>query len=198
MKVSLAPTSLLLISALASCSTAESIEEPYDPSVAREWLRDFGAKYAYDTGYMEQLLSLSPAAYDAFTASMGMSEHRVHLSVEAHFVACISALLADDCGACTQLNLRMASEAGVDRGVLRQLLEDPDRLPPTLQLIHDYATQVVRGGNAVPAQVTRLRQILGDEAFAELAVNVVGSRIYPALRRAMGAEVVCPPPHVNF
>jgi hypothetical protein len=198
MKISLGTAALLVVSLLACCSTAADSEKQSGELATREWLRDFGAKYAYDTGYMVQLLDLSPAAYDVFASAMAMSEHRVHLSVEEHFVACISALLADDCGACSQLNLRMASEAGVDRAVLRQLLEEPDRLPTTLQLIHDYATQVVRGGNADPARVALLRQILGDEAFAELAINVIGVRIYPALRRAMGAEVACPPPNLNF
>lgn len=164
----------------------------------RAQLREFGAKYQYDVGYMEQLLDLSPAAYDAFAAAMAMSEHREHLPLDAHFVACISALLADDCGACTQLNLRMAAEAGVDRVVLRQLLEDPGSLPPVLRLVYEHATQVVRGGNADAARVAELRAALGDAAFAELAVNIIGSRIYPALRRALGAERACPPPNLDF
>ncbi|HEX5052029.1 MAG TPA: hypothetical protein VFZ65_09675 [Planctomycetota bacterium] len=185
------PSLALLLAACAATDTS-------DPAATRAWLKDFAAQYSYDTGYMERLLDLSPAAYDTFAAAMGMAEHRVHLPVDAHYVGCISALLADDCGACTQLNLRMAVEAGVHRALLRQLLEDPDSLPPVLRMVHDYATQVVRGGNADAARVQQLRWQLGDEGFAELAVNVLGCRIYPGLRRAMGAEVSCPPPTLDF
>lgn len=198
-RLSFALPSLALLLGV-SCSATDARQEPQgsDPAATRAWLAEFGEKYAYDTGYMEQLLAFSPAAYDTFAAAMGMSEQRAHLPVDAHFVTCISALLADDCGACTQLNLRMAVEAGVDRAVLRQLLEDPDRLPPVLRMIRDHATQVVRGENADVARVAQIRQALGDEAFAELTVNILGCRIYPALRRALGAEVVCPPPTLDF
>lgn len=191
------PYILTLVFATACASTDAPGTTP-DPVATRAWLREFGATHAYDTGYLEQLLELSPAAYGAFAAAMGMAEHRVHLPVDAHFVACISALLADDCGACTQLNLRMAVAAGVDRKILRQLLDDPSRLPPVLRLVHEHATQVVHGGNADAARTARLRAALGDEAFGELAVNILGCRIYPALRRALGAEVSCPPPNLDF
>lgn len=198
MKTSLAVSCLLAIQLTTSCSTAPAVESHADPAATRAWLHDFGSTYAYDTGYMEQLLDLSPTAYEAFAAAMAMAEQRTHLSATEHFVACISALLADDCGACTQLNLRMAVAAGVDRDLLRQLLEKPDGLPAELRAIRDYATQVVHGGNAGRELVRQLRTTLGDAAFAELAVNVLGCRIYPGLRRAMGAEVACPPPTLDF
>jgi hypothetical protein len=181
-----------------SCSTAASASGGSEPAPTGAWLRDFGTKYSYDVGYMEQLLAASPAAFATFEAAMGMAGHRVHLPVDAHYVACISALMADDCGACTQLDLRLAVEAGVDRAVLRQLLEDPRQLPPTLRLVHEHATQVVKGGNADAARVAELRRVLGDAAFGELAVNILGSRIYPGLRRTMGAEVACPQPTLDF
>jgi alkylhydroperoxidase family enzyme len=92
----------------------------------------------------------------------------------------------------------MAVEAGVDRAMLRTLLTEPASLPPPLRDVHAYATQVVRGGNATAAQVAALRAAFGDAAFGELAVNVIGCRIYWALRRTMGAEVACPPPSLDF
>ncbi len=198
MKLLLALAVVLAFQLATACkSTVEGVAQA-NSDATRMWLQEFGATYDYDIGYMEQLLDLSPAAYGEFEAAMGMAELRVHLPVDAHFVARISALLADDCGACTQLNLRMAAEAGVDREVLRQVLEDPNSLPPVLRLVYEHATQVVRGGNADAARVQQLKSAFGDEAYAELAVNILGSRIYPALRRAMGAEVSCPPPTLDF
>lgn len=189
-----------VVSMFASACSTTADAAPAPPTIAEQHaqLREFGTHYGYDTGYMEQLLDLSPAAYDTFAAAMAMSEHRVHLPVDAHYVACLSALMADDCGQCTQLNLRMAVEAGVDRALLRQLLEAPEQLPPLLRLVHDHAVQVVHGDNADPARVAQLRAAFGDEAFAELAVNILGARIYPALRRALGAERACPPPSLDF
>ncbi|MGE3171515.1 MAG: hypothetical protein AB7O97_02740 [Planctomycetota bacterium] len=193
--------SILLAAALATaCATAPPAADaaPADAAATRQWLQEFGATYGYDVGYLEALLDRSPAAYATFAAAMGMAEHRVHLPADAHFVALISALIAYDCGQCTQLNLKMAVEAGVDRELLRLVLERPADLPPTLRLVHEYAAAVAGGRNADAATVARLRAELGDAAFGELAVNVLGAAIYPALRRAMGAETVCPPPTLDF
>lgn len=181
----------------ASCSSTTPAPAA-DVDATRAWLAEFEEHYGYDTGYMENLLGLSPAAYDRFAAAMGMAEPGAHLTPEQHHVGVISALMADDCGACGQLALKMAVEAGVDRDLLRGLVDAPEGLPTPLRTIHAYATQVVRGGNASTESVTELRAALGDEGFAELAVNVLGCRIYPGLRRAMGAETACPPLTLDF
>lgn len=201
MKHTLGLLILVMPALVGGCSTPlrEDASAPASSAVdTRAWLQDFGAEYSYDVGYMEMLLDLSPAAFEAFAAGMGMAEQRKHLPADAHYVGVISALLADDCGQCTQLNLRLAAEAGVDRALLGRLLESPGSLSFPLDLVHEYATQVVEGRNADPDTVGQLRATLGDEAFAELAVNVLGARIYPALRRAMGAEIECPPPSLDF
>lgn len=191
--------------ALTGCaSTDGGPVAPHDPTSAaviaehQAFLTGFGDAYGYDVGYMEQLLHLSPRAYDAFAGIFEISEFRSELPVDAHFVARVSAMLADDCGACTQLGLQMAVEAGVDREVLRILLEEPAGLPPLLYLVHEYATQISRGENANAEAVGELKAAFGDAAFGELVTTVLGTRFYPALRRAMGAEVACPPPTLDF
>ncbi|MDF1836444.1 MAG: hypothetical protein P1V35_01125 [Planctomycetota bacterium] len=195
-------TLIAIVPACASTSQQpDPIVEEAQPQTVddiKAWLAGFEENYKYDVGYMEELLTLSPAAYEAFAGGMGMAELRGKLPVEAYFVGTTSALLADDCGQCSQLNIRMAVEAGVDRSILKHLLEDPSGLAPNLRLVNRYATQVVGGQNASPELVAQLKETFGDEAFAELAVNVLGVRIYPALRRAMGAETACPAPNLNF
>ena len=199
-KANIAALICLALHACAATGAAGDAEQkkPLDVAATRVWLRDFGAQYAYDVGYLEQLLNASPAAYETFAAAMGMADHRVHLPIDAHFVACISALMSDGCGACAQLNIKMAVEAGVDRQLLQQLLKDPERLPTALALVHRFACQVVKGHNADSATLDGLRAAYGDAGIGELAVNVLGARIYPALRRSMGAEFSCPDPTVDF
>ena len=75
MKLSHALSGLVAILLAAACSTtgANPIAQPsaHDPATiadTRTQLREFGAKYEYDIGYLEQLLGLSPAAYDASAA----------------------------------------------------------------------------------------------------------------------------------
>ena len=97
----------------------------------------------------------------------------------------------EDCGACAQLNLRMAVEAGVDRGLLRTLIESPDRLPAPLRDVRDHVRSVVLGTESDSARAARLREQYGEAAFAELAVVIAGCRIYPTIKRALQRSGHC-------
>lgn len=175
----------------------EEMTAAIDVQSARREMRAFAARYDYDMAYLELLLDLSPSAYAAFTGARRLSRHQGPLSPEVHAVACIAAMLRDDCGACTQLHLRMAAEAGIDRAILAAQLDDPSTLPPLLRLVHEHSQHVVGGDNAHGAAVAELRRELGDEGFAALSVTIVGCRIYPALKRALGEERTCRAPRLD-
>ncbi|MCB1034220.1 MAG: hypothetical protein KDD47_10345 [Acidobacteria bacterium] len=114
-----------------------------------------------------------------------MSRFREVLPVEAHYVARVAAMLAEDCGPCTQLNLRMALEAGVEKGLLEALIHRPDELPEPLRALREYAFAVASGDSPTEEQAAVVRQAFGDGAPAELAVLIAGSRIYPTAKRAL-------------
>ena len=177
-------------------STAQETALPTQPTAAehRAWLANFGEQYHYNVGYMEALLDASPAAFEAFLAGTGMANQRAHLSPEVYHVGVISALIADDCGECSQLGLLLALEEGVERDLLQTLLDAPDRLAAPLDLVSQYASEVARGNNASLETIAKLKSALGDRAFGELATSVLGVQLYPALRRALGKEVECLPP----
>lgn len=162
-----------------------------DATDPRAALRAFGETYKYDASYIVQLLDASPGAYEAFAVAQGMSQYRKELPLDAHFVARISTMLADDCGACRNLNIRMALEAGVARAVLQALISDASALPAELRDVHDHTLGVVRNGPPNKERADRLRARYGAEAFAEIAVVITGSRIYPTLKRALLADVSC-------
>ena len=156
-----------------------------------EQLRAFADHYAYDTSYMEFMLEAAPDAFAAFAAAQGMSEHRQALPVDDHHVAHVATMQGEDCGPCAQLNLRMAVEAGVDRGLLQCLLDDPSGLPSHLRDVRDHATAVASGGDVDQERVARLRAHYGDTAFAELALSIAGCSLYPTLKRALGYGQHC-------
>ena len=160
-------------------------------STQKQQLVEFGQAYDYDTSYLVELLEASPGAFAPFTAAQGMAEYRDRLPLDAHFVARISAMQSEDCGACGQLNLRMAAEAGVDRDLLRTLIEDPARLPGPLRDVRDQARRSVAGGSPDPELAERLRRHYGADGFAELAVLITGCRIYPGLKRALSTPTSC-------
>lgn len=130
-------------------------------SETRQQIRTFGDTYQYDAGYLLALHDASPGAYAAFAAGMSMSSFRETLPLDAHYVARISAMQADDCGPCAQLNLRMAVEAGVDRALLRTLIEHPDQLSAELQDVREHALAVCRGPEQDDARADRIRAHYG-------------------------------------
>lgn len=168
------------------------------PDATRAHLSAFGKQFAYDTGYLQELLSAAPTAYERFAAAQSMAQNHGVLSKEAHAIACTTVMLADDCGACAQLNLRMAAAVGVSRDVLQTLLEQPSALPPVLHDIHDHARAVTAGAASTPELVARLQTELGEPGFAELAVVITGARIYPTLKRAFGQSTHCRKPSLDF
>jgi len=168
------------------------------PSEVRAGIAAFGAHYSYDTAYLQALYDAAPGAHTAFSAAMPLSRHREALPRDAHFIARVAAMHTDDCGACTQLNLRMAVEAGVDRTLLRTLLEAPEHLPADLALVRAHAIQVVSGENADPERLARLTERYGAHGVAELATAIAGGRLFPTLKRALGLESACALPHLDF
>ncbi|MFQ5509235.1 MAG: hypothetical protein ACE5FN_07850 [Leptospirillia bacterium] len=156
-----------------------------DTQTIKSEMRAFAQTYDYDMGYLESLVDTSPGAYDAFAAGMGMSLYRKALPLDAHFVARVATMQGEDCGPCAQLTLKMAVEAGVDRDLLALLIAQPERLPAPLRDVHGHALAVTRETFPDPERAARIRTHYGDEAFAELAVSITGSRLYPTLKRAL-------------
>lgn len=163
------------------------------PEHVRAELRAFGEHYDYDASYLERLMDAAPGAFARFAAAMAMARPHEVLPADAASVAKAAVLLHDDCGPCLQLGLRMAVEAGVGRDVLNAALHSPAKLPQPLRDVYDHARQVVGGENGDPERIERLRAALGTQGFAELAVAIVGARIYPTLKHALGEGAACVP-----
>lgn len=154
-------------------------------------LAAFSQMFDYDVTYLREMLDTSLPAYEVFASARGMSGHRVKLPVDAHAVACVTTMLVRDCGPCTQLQLKMAVQAGVARPVLDALLNEPENLSPSLRDIYDHVQTVA--GDAPPddARLQRLRDSFGAEGLVELGLAIAGSQVFPTLKRALGHAKTC-------
>jgi hypothetical protein len=159
-------------------------------SIKRE-MAEFSEAFDYDASYMVDLAEASLGAYQAFAAAQALGQCRAALPLDAHAVAGISTTMAEDCGECAQLGLRMAVQRGVDRALLRLLIEAPSELPAPLADVRDHARAVCAGEPDDPARAARLHAVYGDAGVAELAVCITGARIYPTLKRALSRSALC-------
>lgn len=169
--------------------THATVPDPLSDS--REALQSFGRHFDYDVGYLLALADASPEAFRAFEAAMAMSRVQKAASAEALHIAKIAAMRAQDCGPCTELSLKIAREAGVAEAVIQGALRGGKGLDGAQRDLHDYARAVALDEEMPPDLLPRLEARLGRAALAEIAVNIVGTRIYPTLKRALGQAKSC-------
>lgn len=162
-----------------------------DDQILHDQISDFEQHYDYDAGWMHDLLNRSAAAFAQFDSARPMTVYHDQLPTEAHYTAAITVMQAEDCGPCLELNLKLALEAGVDRAILQTLLHQPDSLPQPLSDIRRHTLSVLNGDPPDQETATRLEAHYGAAAFAELALCIVGVRIYPTLKRALLHENHC-------
>ncbi len=163
-----------------------------DPLAAsRRMIQEFGRHYGYDISFLEELMDSSPGAFRAFEAAMPMARVAKASPAEAVFIVKIAAMRARDCGPCTELNLKMAREAGVSEDVIQCALRGGNGLNAEQRDLHDYARGVTRNEELDPDLLPRLQKRWGREIVAELAVNIIATGIYPTLKRAFGHAQSC-------
>ena len=151
----------------------------------RESIQAFGRRYRYDMSYQLDLLDAAPEAFETFARAQGTSSHRRALPLDAHYVARLAMMQAEDCGDCVAINLRMALEAGVERELLRTLLERPHELSASLRDVRDHAFDVSAKPKPDAARVARLQAALGHDGFAELSVCLAGCRLFTTVKRSL-------------
>lgn len=162
-----------------------------DLEASRQNLKAFGQHFGYDVGYLLELMDASPVAFLAFEAAMPMARVQKIATVEAVHIAKIAAMRAQDCGPCTELSLKIARESGVAESVIQGALRGGKGLDAEQREIHDYARAVALNEELEPELLPRLEARLGKAALAEIAVNIVGMRLYPTLKRALGHAQSC-------
>src|SRR6185312_9175589 len=106
----------------------------------RRKLDAFERAYSYDISYARDLLDADPAALIAYSKVVGMAGYRKGVPRDPWFAAGIAAVLAEDCGPCTQLGVDRAAEAGVPSKVVRAVVAgDTDAMPDDVALAYRFA-----------------------------------------------------------
>lgn len=160
--------------------------------MARRRLAAFERAFDYDTGYMREMLDASWAGFMRFSAAAKMATLREDVPLDAWYAAKLSATMAEDCGPCTQLVVRLAEADGVSAAVLRGILEGDEHA-----MGHDaaLAQRFARAVLAHHAEADALRgQIVarwGERAVVTLALAIAASRMFPTVKYAMGHGRSC-------
>ncbi len=151
----------------------------------------FGDHYSYDTTYMHELLEHSPKGYQAFQDFMPMGQVRESLPIDAYWVAKLVSMQTEDCGACLQLNVTMALEAGVERDVVAATIAGGNDLEPRLQQVCTFASQITPDGMIDADLRSAMDLEYSKEELLEFGLAIASTKVYPAIKRALGYAKSC-------
>jgi hypothetical protein len=159
----------------------------------RRQMAKFERNFDYDLTYARDMYDASPRAFFRFSRISGLAAHREDVPREAWFAAKIAATLAEDCGPCTQLVVTMAEREGVSPDALRAILAgDEKAMPPDAALGFRFARSVLERDIA---EGDRLRSEVvsrwGKKGLVSLALTIAASRVFPAVKYALGHGHAC-------
>ena len=142
--------------------------------------------------YARYILRVSPRALFKLARFIPVAEYRRKLPAEPFYAARIVATRHDDCGECVQIAVNQAKLAGVSPQLLQAVLDRRlDDLPEGVADACRFAVAVVTAGGQADAVRDSLRRRFGDEALIELALTIASSRLFPAVKRALGYSESC-------
>jgi len=156
-----------------------------DIILTEEQIEGFEKHYQYDASFLKTMRRESPGAFAAYCHFAVMGRFQGSLPPEVSFVAKIAAIMTEDCGPCTQLNVRMAREAGVSAEVIRATIGRGGELPAELELVRQYAIGVATN-QLEDGLLEKVRAQYGQAGLAELGIGIAAARVYPCLKRALG------------
>lgn len=152
----------------------------------------FESRYRYDMGYAHRLLRASRCAFLRFSLFARLAQHREGVAPAPYFAARLAGTLHEDCGPCTQLVLRMAEEAGVDAQTLRAIVgDDLAALDADTALALRYARAVLARAPEADELCAVAQARFGERGLASLALAIAWTRVYPTLKRGLGAAHAC-------
>jgi alkylhydroperoxidase family enzyme len=153
----------------------------------------FERLYNYDTQYLRKLFALSPGAFMRFRHVLENADFAQNVPAAALFAVKFLAIAREDCGPCAQLTLDQAREAGVPTQDLQALVaRSPERLSPDALLAWNYAQAVLDHSPETVQWCEAVVSRWGSPALASLALALVTSRSFPAMKQALGvATATC-------
>ena len=152
----------------------------------------FERRYDYDASYMRELIDIDPAAFFAFSKVQGLSSYR-RAPPEALVAAGLVGTLAEDCGPCTQIVVKMAEEGGMPSAMLKAILVgDEAGMGPNAALAWRFArASLARDMEAADPLRDEIVRRWGKKALASLSLALATARVYPTVKYAMGYGKTC-------
>ncbi len=155
-------------------------------------IHQFGRRYDYDVSYMNEILDRDAGAFLKFSRIAELAGRPGPVPPAAWFAAKLAATMAEDCGPCTQLVTRMATEAGVPARVIRAIIEgDESSMSDEARLGWRFSRTSLAHDPEADRWREQIRSRWGEVAVVTLALGIAASRMFPTIKYAMGHGHSC-------
>jgi hypothetical protein len=152
----------------------------------------FERQFGYDASYLRELLAVDPKAFWAFAKVQKMGHYRKGVPRDVHYAASITAVMAEDCGPCTQLGVGMALSEGATQTVIANIVAgDVMALPDDVALGVKFAHAVLAHSVEADELRAEIERRWGKRATVALAFAITASRLYPTVKYALGYGKAC-------
>jgi len=155
-------------------------------------LAAFEKQYGYDASYLRELADTDLRAFFKFARAASIGNYRRDIPSEALHAVRLAAIVAEDCGPCTQLCVAFALEDGIAPRTIAAVLAGDERAMP--EIAH-LGYRFVRAVNARDPAVDELRAEIvrrwGKRALVAVGLQMVNARLYPTLKYALGYGKAC-------
>ena len=158
----------------------------------RRQIAAFERAWNYDASYLHELVEADPRAAMAFAKAAGLGRYRKDIPAAPHFAAGITAVMALDCGPCTQLGLDMAQREGVDPAVLRAVVaRDYEAMPYEVALAVRFTEKTLRHAPEADDLREEVLRLWGRRGLISLSFAITAAHLYPTLKYALGHGRAC-------
>jgi len=158
----------------------------------RRQIAAFERTWNYDAGYLHELIGADPRAMLAFGKLQAISRYRNVVPPAVYSAAGIVAVMAEDCGPCTQLGVDMAEQAGVDPAVLRAIVaRDYAAMPYQVALAARFAEANLQHAPETDDLREEVLHQFGKRGLIALSFAILSARMYPTLKYALGYGRAC-------
>lgn len=158
----------------------------------RRRIAAFERKWNYDATYMREVLNADPGALITLGKAAGFGHYRKDVPLASHYACAIVSLMAEDCGPCAQLAINMAEREGVNPDILRALVaRNLADMPYDVALAVRFADASLGRISEVGDLRDEVVRRWGKRGLISLAFAIVGARVYPTLKYALGHGKSC-------
>ena len=158
----------------------------------RRQIGAFERTWNYDAGYMREMIDADPRAMLTFGKVQGLIKYRKGVPLAAWCAAGIVAVMAEDCGPCTQLGIDMAEREGVDPETLRAVVaRDYAAMPYEVALAARFTEAALRHAPQAEDLREEVVRQFGQRGLISLAFAMVAARSFPTLKYALGHGQTC-------